>query len=136
MNYYLKLQTITWTITWSSLVWDNCSADLKTQLQRLQNKAARIITGDSYYSSATETLSKWGWETFQCRWDEQLLSLVDKNIGRDSNLSVFFRISNRDCYDLTSNNNTLMLPKPNTNAMKRTFGYRGAILRNLKHKNN
>ena len=27
-----------------SLLWDNCLADLGTQLQRLQNKAARVIT--------------------------------------------------------------------------------------------
>ena len=38
-------------------------------------------------------------------------------------------------YDLRSNNNTLMLPEPNTNAMKRTFGYRGAMLWNLNHEN-
>ena len=74
----------------------------------------------------------------QCRRNEQLLSLVNKNIGGDSNLSDFFRISDRDCYDLrsTCNNNTLKLPKPNTNAMKRTFGYRGAMLWNLNHENN
>ena len=52
----------------------------------------------------------------------------------DSNLSNLFRlsISNRDCYDLRSTNNTLMLPKPNTNAMKRTFGYRGCHVMELK----
>ena len=32
-------------------------------------------------------------------------------------------MSNRDCYDMRSNNNTLELPKPKTNAMKKTFGY-------------
>ena len=63
-------------------------------------------------------------------------SIVNKNIGGDSNLSNLFRLSNRDCCDLRSNNNTLMLPKPNTNAMKRTFGYRGAMLWNLNHENN
>ena len=105
-------------------------------LQRLQNKAAWVITGDSYYSSATETLFKLGWETLQCRRDEQLFSLVDKNIGGDSNLSDFFRISNRDCYDFRSNNNILLLPKPNTNAIKRTLGYRGAMLWNLNHESN
>ena len=31
-----------------SLVWDNCSSELKDKLQKLQNKAGRIITGDSY----------------------------------------------------------------------------------------
>ena len=121
---------------YTSLVWENRSDELKTQLQRLQNKAARVITGDSYYSSATETLSKLGWETLQCRRDKQIFSLVNKNIGGDSKLSNLFRLSNRDCYDLRSNNNTLMLPKPNTNAMKRNFGYRGAILWNLNHENN
>ena len=34
-----------------SLVWDNCSDKFKDQLQKLQNKAGRIITEDSYYSS-------------------------------------------------------------------------------------
>ena len=83
---------------------------------------------NTYFSEIGEKLSS--------NLDEQLFSLVDKNIGGDSNLSDFFRISNRDCYDLRSNNNTLMLPKPNTNAMKRTFGYRGAMLWNLNHENN
>ena len=44
-----------------SLLWDNCLADLRIQLQRLQNKAARVITGESYYSSATETLIYLNW---------------------------------------------------------------------------
>ena len=56
-----------------SLVWDNCSGELKDKLQKLQNKAGRIITGDSYYSSATDTLSKLGWTTLQCRRDDQLI---------------------------------------------------------------
>ena len=29
-------------------MWDNCSLALKDKLEKLQNKAARIITGDSY----------------------------------------------------------------------------------------
>ena len=38
-----------------SLVWDNCSNNLKDRLQKLQNKAGRIITGDNYDMSATTT---------------------------------------------------------------------------------
>ena len=34
-----------------SLVWDNCLGEFKDQLEKLQNKAGRIITQDSYYSS-------------------------------------------------------------------------------------
>ena len=32
-------------LDYCSLVWDNCANDLKTRLQKLQNKAARVITG-------------------------------------------------------------------------------------------
>ncbi len=31
-----------------SLVWNNCSQTLKDKVQRLQNRAARVITGDNY----------------------------------------------------------------------------------------
>ena len=31
-----------------ALVWDNCSKSLQNKLHKLQNKAARILTGDSY----------------------------------------------------------------------------------------
>jgi hypothetical protein len=31
-----------------SLVWSNCSETLKLNLQKLQNRAARVITGDNY----------------------------------------------------------------------------------------
>ena len=43
-----------------SFVWDNCANELKPRLQNLQNKAGRVITGDSNYSSATNTLMKLG----------------------------------------------------------------------------
>ena len=42
-----------------SLLWDNCTNELKARLQKLQNKAACAITGDSY-SSATNTIMKMG----------------------------------------------------------------------------
>ena len=39
------------------------------------------------------------------------------------NASTMFKISNSDKYNLRSNNKMLMLSKPKTNSMKRTFGY-------------
>ena len=37
-----------------SSVWDGCSAKLSDKMQKLHNRAARIITKSSYDSSATE----------------------------------------------------------------------------------
>ena len=41
-----------------SLVWNNCSQTLKTKVQRLQNRAARVITGDTYDIRSKDVLSK------------------------------------------------------------------------------
>ena len=70
---------------------------------------------------------KLGWDTLRCRREKQT-SMVDKIIkGKiDNNLSDLFTISNRDCYNLRSNNRLLSLPKPNLNALKRSLSYMGA----------
>ena len=46
-----------------ALVWDNCSLALKNKLEKLQNKAARIITGDSYEIRSDAVRSKLVWGT-------------------------------------------------------------------------
>ena len=65
--------------------------------------------------------------------DEQMLSFVQKIIsGRSNldNLSHLFSIARREFYDLRSNGNMLLLSKPNTNAMKKSFKYRAAVIWN------
>ena len=43
------------------------------------------------------------------------------------NLSHLFSIAKWDCCQLRSNDNMILLPKPNTNAIKKSFGY-GAVV--------
>ena len=49
-----------------------------------------------------------------------LLEIAQENIAEK------FKISNSERYDLRSNNKFLILPKPNSNSMVRTFGYTAA----------
>ncbi len=42
------------------------------------------------------------------------------------NIAGKFKISNSERYDLRSNNKFLILPKPNSNSMVRTFDYAAA----------
>jgi hypothetical protein len=44
-----------------SLVWQNCNLMLQSKLQKLQNRAARVITGDSWEICSTDVLSKLNW---------------------------------------------------------------------------
>ena len=99
----------------------------------MQNKAGRIITGDSYDSSATNTRLKLGWKDLSTIRDEKLLRLVKKILTGKSdldNLVGLFSLNNREGYNLRSNNCTLSLPKPKTNALKKSFGYRGSVIWN------
>ena len=44
-----------------SLVWDTCSNYLIENLQKLQKRAARVISGKSYEIRSCEILSELGW---------------------------------------------------------------------------
>lgn len=111
-----------------ALVWDNCSITLQNKLEKLQNKAGRIITGDSYDTPSDIVMKKLGWERLYDRRKAQLCSLMKKLVRgeNNNNLTDLFSLSNRPCYNLRSNNRVLSLPKPNTNALKKSFSYRGA----------
>ena len=43
-------------------MWDGLSNELADKLQKLQNRAIRVITKSDYYSSATALRGKLGWD--------------------------------------------------------------------------
>ena len=111
-----------------SLVWSNCSETLKLNLQKLQNRAARVITGDNYDVRSKQILVKLGWKTL----DERRQNLMGKcmsNVMNDNGpdiINSLFEKCNNFNYNLRSNGKFLRLSKPNTNSMKRSFSYMGA----------
>ena len=109
-------------------MWDNCSQTIKNKLEKLHNKAARIITGDSYEMRSDAVRSKLGWVTLQERRDKIMSKLMKQIVDNKSidYLQELFTISLNSVYSLRSNNCSLLLPKPNTNALKRSFSCRGA----------
>ena len=71
-----------------------------------------------------------------------MLSFVQKIIFGTSNLDHLchlfsiarqdrYDLKSYDHYDLRSYDNMLLLPKPNTNAMKKSFSYRAAVVWNV-----
>ena len=111
-----------------SLVWHNCSKALQNKLQKLQNKAGRIITGDSYEIASDTVRTKLCWDTLEERREKQLENLMIQIMKGNSiaHLREFFTFCSNQKYQLRSNNHVLRLPKPNTNALMRSFAYKGA----------
>ena len=48
---------------YGNIIWGNCGETFLTRLQKLQNQAARIITGSDYDSPAEPLIEQLGWKT-------------------------------------------------------------------------
>ena len=109
-------------------VWDGLSND---KLQKLQNRAIRVITNSDYYSSATALRGELGWDNLCTRRKKQKLKLMFKTLNDQSPeyLKGLFMPFSTD-YGLRNSDNKLALPKPRTDFLKRSFCYSGAQLWN------
>ena len=112
-------------------VWDGLSNELADKLQKLQNRAIRVITKSDYYSSATALRSKLGWDNLCTRREKQKLKTMFKTLNDQSPeyLKGLFKLFSTD-YGLRNCDNKLALPKPRTDFLKRSFCYSGAHLWN------
>ena len=54
-------------LEYSSIVWDGCSEQDKTSLERLQNEAARIVTGLTKSTSIENLYNECGWDSLSKR---------------------------------------------------------------------
>ena len=112
-------------------VWGGLSNELADKLQKLQNRAIRVITKSDYYSSADALRGKLGWDDLCTRRKKQKLKLMFKTLNDQSPeyLKVLFKPFSTD-YGLRNCDNKVVLPQPRTDFLKRSFCYSGAHLWN------
>ena len=119
---------------YGNIVYSNCGATLMQRLQRLQNKGARLILGCPPRTHSCDMLSELQWLTVKQRADLHLACMVYKCMQQtvpDYLQNIFSHMHSVHRYSTrASTNNDLVLPKPNTNQLKRTFKYRGAQIWN------
>ena len=100
------------------------------KLQKLQNRAARVITGDNWEIRSKDVLSKLNWQPLnQIRLVKTLLfmrKILKNEVPTCTSISDQFHISVNDQYNLRSNFTMLKLAEPRINALKRNFSYHGA----------
>ena len=116
-----------------SEIWGCCNKTLSTKLQKLQNRAARILLRASYDTNSDFLIDKLGWR----KLDKQRLinkaTMVYKSLnGLAPNYlrSKFTYRSNVSSYSLRGTNDNLTIPLPHTNFMKNSFSYSGSVLWN------
>ena len=98
-------------------VWGVCGAAEIHQLQKLQNRAARIITGSNYDAPSKPLIESLGWKTINDMIQFESRVMVFKSLNRltPQYLSdLFVANSTNPSYNLRSTDTDLTLPKRNT----------------------
>ena len=113
-----------------SQAWGGLGSTLSDKLQRLQNRAVRIITKCGYDVRSHILLQNLNLKNLEIRRNQQLVTLMFKvrNAMAPSSISnLFQRVDdayNRQTRQMHFN---YLPPKPNTNFKKKSISYRGAV---------
>lgn len=114
-----------------SEVWGHCNKGLSNKLQKLQNRAARILTFSSYDTSADPLFVQLNWRRLDTQRQIQVATMVYKSIhglAPDYLGSLFTKYD--PPYNLRNSENKLAVPLPRTNFLKNSFSYNGAVIWN------
>ena len=115
-----------------SLVWGNCGKTSSNKLQKLQNRAARVITSSSYDVDVDSLFHKLSWKELHSRRQIQTALMVFKSLNGlvPEYLTSKFVTRNVSNYTLRDSANKLVVTFPRTNYMKNSFSCSGATLWN------
>ena len=116
-----------------SLVWDCCSTGLAEKLQKLQNRAARILLSAPYDSSATDLFRRLHWKNLRNqRLSAKAIMMFKILNGQtpDYLSNKFIFRNDTTSYRLRNSEMRLALPQPRTDYVRKSFSYSGAALWN------
>ena len=114
-------------------VWECLGKCLSDGLQKLQNRAGRIITYSCYEHRSSDILNDLGWETLDQRRTKQLAVCVYKTINNlfPTGLKSWFEPTSQiHLCNLRDSSNNIFIQRPQTDAPKKSFSYRVAVLWN------
>ena len=111
-----------------NVVWGNYGVTLQQKLQKLQNRAARVLTYSSYDASADNLIKILDWKDIACQQQNARATMVYKCLHGLAPEYLCSKFSKRDSvYSLRDSENKVNVPLPRTNYLKNSFSYSGAI---------
>ena len=114
-------------------VWGCAGTTEINRLQRLQNRAARIVTNSSFDTPTNQLIEKLGWKTINELIDIESKTTVFKSLNELAPpylRSLFRKNSQSTSYRLRNTSTDLRLPKKGTENGKKCFSFRGVKLWN------
>ena len=105
-----------------ALIWNNANITQRYRLQKLQNRAVRVITKSPYEIRSNDILNDLGWDTLVVRRSKHIWIMIHKimHIQAPSYLiDQFHRVIDTTSYNLRNNDINLKLPMANTENLKK-----------------
>ena len=116
-----------------NVVWSNCGIGLSYKLQRLQNRAARILMSANSDCNVDDLFLALGWRKLKHQRQVSTAIMMYKTVHGMTPDYLTSKFVSRDeitSYRLRNTENKLVLPLPRTNYLKKSFSYSGAKLWN------
>ena len=114
-------------------VWGCAGSSEINQLQKLQKRAARIITNSSFDAPSRPLIEELGWQTVDQLISSESKTMVFKSLNELAPqylCDLFTRNSHCSSYSLRNTGIDLRLPMKRSNNGQKCFSYRGAKLWN------
>ena len=111
-------------------IWGTCNVSSHHKVQKLQNRAAKIITGSARMDSSTEARNKLKWLNLKERYQFHLAVNMFKVMNGQAPNYLANRFNIKDSGYALRGYKNLSIPKPRTEFKKRSFSYCGATLWN------
>ena len=120
-------------LEYACVVWDGLDKGLAIKLQRLQNRAARIITRSSWDERSCDILLKLGWLSLDKRrynHKKKLMSKIMNGRAPKYLIDLFRPKESNSQIGLRDSLNKLAVPLPKTDCYKQSISYSGSVLWN------
>ena len=112
-------------------MWGSCGETRLLTLQKLQNRAARIVTNSKYDALADALIEKLNWPTISKIIKRETMTMVYKSLNGLIPMylsNIFSRDFTRDTVYLRNSESDLRLSLLKTANGQKSFAYRGAHL--------
>ena len=109
-------------------MWFNVNACQTERLQKLQNRAVRIITQSSYEIRSQDILNDLKWDNLSVRRSKHLMIMMHNIMHAKASKYLtnnFHRVMNLTHYNLRNKDINLKVPKPNSECTRKCFIYQG-----------
>ena len=107
-----------------AVVWNNGNLTQRDPLQKLQNRAARVITKSRNEIRSNNIFNDLGWDTLAVRRSKHISIMMHKimhNQAQSYLIDQFHRVIDATSYNLRNNDINLNLPMANTENLKKMF---------------